>query len=143
MKSTSAVAVLILSTSLFFSALSQAGQGRHHSEHFLLSTKAANKLNLSEDQQSKIAKIVAEKKRAMKALKAVRGEHQGDFKALVESDYFDEQQARTLISKTSGVKNDALLAKLKSKQQIWQVLTPEQREKLAKIKNRKMQRHSK
>ncbi|NOU51610.1 Spy/CpxP family protein refolding chaperone [Pseudoalteromonas sp. JBTF-M23] len=138
-----AISVLIISGSLLFSALGEAGQGRHHDEHFLLSDKAASTLNLSKEQQQKIASIIERKKVAMKDLKAMRHNHKGEFKALVENDYFDEQQARVLIAKTSDAKQQALLAKLKSKQQIWQVLTPEQRAKLEKIKHRKAHRHTK
>ncbi|MBD1581741.1 Spy/CpxP family protein refolding chaperone [Pseudoalteromonas sp. S16_S37] len=138
-----AISVLIIGGSLLFSALSEAGQGRHHDEHFLLSDKAASTLNLSKEQQQKIADILEQKKAAMKGLKVMRHNHKDEFKELIEKDFFDEQQARSLIAKTSEAKNEALIAKLKSKQQLWQVLTPEQREKLEKIKHRKAHRHAK
>ncbi|CAM4222971.1 Spy/CpxP family protein refolding chaperone [Pseudoalteromonas byunsanensis] len=142
MKVISTLSVLALTGTLLFASLAQAGHG-HHDKHFLLTEKAVAKLNLSQDQQDKIAQILEQKKSAMKALKMSRAEYKDEFKALMESEYFDEQQAKTLIAKTSEAKNEALLAKLKSKHQIKQVLNQEQREKLAKIEHRKMKRHDK
>ena len=143
MKTTSKIAILVVGGSLLFSALSNAGHAKHRAEHFLLSNKAVKVLNLSQAQQDQIKNIVTQKRAAIKVLKMSKAEHKDEFKALVESDYFDEQEARLLIAKTSEAKNSALLAKLKSKQQIWQVLNVEQREKLAKIKSRKAKKHLK
>ncbi|BBN82714.1 hypothetical protein PA25_26990 [Pseudoalteromonas sp. A25] len=140
MKVKSAISILMISGGLLFSAVGHAG---HHAEHFLLSEKAAKKLNLTQAQQDKIATIVEQKKASMKALKMTRHNNKDAFKALIENDYFDEQQARALIAKSSDAKNDLLLAKLRSKQQIWQVLTAEQRAKMEKLKQRKAHRHTK
>ncbi|WP_105169213.1 Spy/CpxP family protein refolding chaperone [Pseudoalteromonas sp. T1lg23B] len=142
MKVTSTLSVLALTGTLLFTSLAQAGHG-HHDKHFLLTEKAAAKLNLTQAQQDKIAQILEQKKTAMKALKTSRVEHKDEFKALMENDYFDEQQAKALIAKRSEAKNEALLAKLKSKHQIRQVLNQEQRDKLAKMKHREMERHHK
>ncbi|MCF6435317.1 MULTISPECIES: Spy/CpxP family protein refolding chaperone [Pseudoalteromonas] len=140
MKVTSTLSTLALTGTLLFASLAQAGQG-HHDKHFLLTEKAVKKLSLSQDQQDKIAQILEQKKSAMKALKASRAEYKDDFKALMENDYFDEQQAKALIAKSSEAKGEALLAKLKSKHQIRQVLNQEQRDKLQKIAHHKMKKH--
>ena len=132
---------IILCSGMLFTSLTHAGNSHHSGKHFLLTGHAAAKLSLTDEQQTKIAEILSEKRSQMKAAKAMRSDNKHAFKNIVESDTFDEQQAKETITQMQTVKAQMLLAKLKSKQQIWHLLDEQQREKLAHIQNKRM-RHN-
>ena len=132
---------IILCSGMLFTSLTHAGNSHHSGKHFLLTGHAAAKLSLTDEQQTKIAEILSEKRSQMKAAKAMRSDNKHAFKNIVESDTFDEQQAKETITQMQTVKAQMLLAKLKSKQQIWHLLDEQQREKLAHIQNKRMRRN--
>ena len=132
---------IILCSGMLFTSLAHAGNSHHSGKHFLLTGHAAAKLSLTDEQQTKIAEILSEKRSQMKSAKAMRSDNKQAFKNIVESDTFDEQQAKETITQMQTVKAQMLLAKLKSKQQIWHLLDEQQREKLAHIQNKRMRRN--
>lgn len=132
--------VLLLCSGAMFTNAANAGYA-HHGKHFLLTERAANKLSLTEAQQEQIAAILDEKRTAIKAAKKAGTNKKDAFKHIIESESFDEDQARDTIAQIQAVKAQVWLAKLKSKQQIWLVLDTEQREKFASIKRKKMKKH--
>ncbi|KAF7772038.1 hypothetical protein PCIT_a2026 [Pseudoalteromonas citrea] len=135
------LASVVLCSGMVFASLAHTGSSHHNGKHFLLTGHAAAKLSLTDEQQTKIAEILSDKRAQMKAAKAMGSGNKKAFKNIVESDNFDEQQAKDTIAKMQTVKAQVLLAKLKSKQQIWQLLDEQQREKLARIQNKKMRRN--
>ncbi|MBQ4843927.1 hypothetical protein J8L98_15865 [Pseudoalteromonas sp. MMG013] len=132
---------IVLCSGVLFASLTYAGSAHHSGKHFLLTKHAAMKLALTDEQQNRISEILTEKRSLVKQAKAARADNKGAFKAIVEADNFDEQQAKETIAKMQTVKAQVLLAKLKSKQQIWQLLDAQQREKLSNIQRKKMKRH--
>jgi protein CpxP len=132
---------IVVCSGLLFSSLSHAGSSHHHGKHFLLTDRAAAKLSLTDEQQKEIARILTEKRTQIKAAKAMGSNNKDAFKDIVETDSFDEQRAKEVIAQMQEVKAQMLLAKLKSKQQIWLLLDEQQREKLTHIKKKRM-RHN-
>lgn len=137
MKVKSIVSTLIISGCLLLSVAANADHKQ--GKHFLLSDRAAAKLSLTDEQRSQISNIVLTHREKIGELKL--GDKQRDeLKALVQSAQFDEVQATLLIEKMQSKKADIMLEKLKLRHQVWQVLTAEQRDKLASLKGKMKRR---
>ena len=126
--------------------MSLTANAKGHSEHrenFLLSKRAVSELDLTVDQQAQIKSIITELKADKKDRKLERKENREAFRALVEAESFDEDKAIALMSDIKAERSEKVLAHLKSRHQIWQLLTVEQREKLTEIreKRKNKQRH--
>ena len=70
-------------------------------------------------------------------MKSERKANREAFRALVEAENFDEEQAKALMADIKAERSDKMLAHLKSRHQIWQLLTVEQREKLAELREKR------
>ena len=136
------------------SALAKGGmyekQG-NPSARFLLSDRAAEKLNLTDEQQAKLSAIFETQKEQMKALKGSnkearktqRAEHKAKMDVLLLAPAFDENAAKELLNERNKKHEQFGLIKLKTQHQVMQVLNGEQQEKLAKIQQRLNKKHSK
>ena len=137
------------------SALAKGGmhdrQG-HSSARFLLSERGAEKLDLTQDQQTKLKAIFEAQKTQMKALrgddkearKAMREAHKAKMDALLSAATFDENAAKELLAQRHEKGEEMGLIKLKTQHQVWQVLNAEQQEKFAKMQKRMgKKKHSK
>lgn len=129
----SIVSRLIISGCILLSVAANADHKQ--GKHFLLSDRAAAKLALTDEQRNQISSIVSTYREKVDALKP--GDKKRDeLKALVQSTQFDEVQATLLIEQMQSKKANVMLEKLKIRHQVWQVLTPEQRDKLAALKGK-------
>ena len=94
------ITTLIVSFSmLLFSQHTFAGQ----KEHFLLTQKAAKKLDLTLDQQDKIAAIIKDKRSAMGAIKKDKKVYKMELNELMQKEYFDDQQVKKAIANIQSV----------------------------------------
>lgn len=116
-------------------------KGNHSQGHYLLSERAADKLALSNEQQTQLKDIFTAQKAHMHALrgtnkevrKAMRVAHKEKREVLLSAPTFDENAAKELLA-ARQVKGEQMgLIKLKTQHQVWQVLNAEQREKLEKM----------
>ena len=121
-------AVILTGSILTTLAVNAKGQG--HGD-FLLSKRAVAVLDLTVDQQTQIKSIIDELRVDKKAFKSERKANREAFRALVEAENFDEEQAKALMADIKAERSEKMLALLKSRHQIWLLLTVEQREKLA------------
>ena len=142
MKSTLLFRTSIFAGCILFSLVTHA---KGHSElrgDFLLSKRAVSALDLTSDQQIQIKRILDNIKENKMYLKSKRKENRKTFRALIESENFDETKANTLISQIKDVRGDKMLENVKSRHQIWQLLTVDQREKLQQVRTKwKGKRH--
>jgi protein CpxP len=146
MKLSTLLSAIILTGSILVS-LSASANAKEHSEHrgeFLLSKRAVAALDLTVDQQAQIKSIIEGLKADKKERKLERKENREAFRALVEAENFDEDKAKALMSDIKTERSEKMLAHLKSRHQIWQLLTVEQREKLTEMREKrkdKQRRH--
>lgn len=123
----------------------------HSSARFLLSERGAEKLDLTQDQQTKLKAIFEAQKTQMKALrgddkearKAMREAHKAKMDALLSAATFDENAAKELLNARQSKGEEFGLIKLKTQHQVMQVLNAEQQEKFAKIQKRKSKKQRK
>ncbi|WP_105200184.1 MULTISPECIES: Spy/CpxP family protein refolding chaperone [unclassified Pseudoalteromonas] len=126
------------------SSVAMAGQGGHHKqgERGMLSEHMIEQLQLSEQQQTQIKAIMD----ANKQLKPQRGSRHEGYKALQAltntSESFDEQAAREIIQAQQSKQMERKIAHLKSKHQVWNLLTEEQQQKFAQMKEKRKKRHA-
>ncbi len=123
----------------------------HSSARFLLSERGAEKLDLTQDQQTKLKAIFEAQKTQMKALrgddkearKAMREAHKAKMDVLLSAATFDENAAKELLSERQSKGEEFALIKLKTQYQVMQLLNAEQKEKFAKIQKRKSKKQRK
>ena len=123
----------------------------HSSARFLLSERGAEKLNLTDEQQTKLEAIFEAQKTQMKALrgddkearKAMREAHKAKMDALLSAATFDENAAKELLNARHDKGEQFGLIKLKTQHQVLQVLNAEQKEKFAKMQKRMGKKHRK
>jgi len=123
----------------------------HSQARFLLSERGANKLDLTDEQQTKLKAIFEAQKTQMKALrggdkealKEMRETHKAKMDALLSAATFDENAAKELLNARQSKGEEFGLIKLKTQHQVMQVLNAEQQEKFAKMKKRMGKKHRK
>lgn len=120
-------------------------KGEHAQVRFLLSERAADKLSLTNEQQTQLKEIYTAQKAQIHALKqankearkAMRAAHKEKRDVLFSASTFDENAAKELLANRQVKSEQIGLIKLKTQHQIWQVLNTEQREKLEKMQQRR------
>jgi periplasmic protein CpxP/Spy len=109
------------------------GSGDHRGESF-------RKLNLSEAQRDKIFELRHAAEPAMRAkakeLRTVRG----DLSGIATADRFDESRATALVNQSARAEAELTLMRLRLKNQIHNVLTPEQRQLAAQTRKQRFER---
>ncbi|WP_105253764.1 Spy/CpxP family protein refolding chaperone [Pseudoalteromonas sp. T1lg75] len=141
MKLNKLLTVAVISITLASTA-ALAGQGGHHKhgERGMLSERMIAHLQLSEQQQTQIKAIME----ANKQLKPQRGSRHESYQALQAltntSESFDEQAAREIIQTQQSKQMERKIAHLKTKHQVWNILTEEQQQKFAQMKAKHKER---
>ena len=123
----------------------------HSQARFLLSERGVEKLNLTDEQQTKLEAIFEAQKTQMKALrgddkearKAQRKAQKEKMDALLSAPTFDENAAKELLAARHEKGTEFGLIKLKTQHQVMQVLNAEQQEKFAKMQKRMGKKHRK
>lgn len=91
-------------------------------------------LDLSEAQQQQIQEVTEQEHTAMEGNRQKMHEVREQMHALLESDSFNEAAIRSLAESHAKLKTEALVARARVKNQIFQLLTPEQQELAEKLK---------
>lgn len=120
-------------------------KGEHAQVRFLLSDRAADKLSLTNEQQTQLKEIYTAQKTQIKVLrsqnkdarKAQRQAYKAQMDTLLSAPNFDENAAKELLTARQDKKQQLGLIKLKTQHQVMQLLNAEQKEKLAKIQQRR------
>lgn len=91
-------------------------------------------LGLSPEQQEKMRAISAAHQEVMQKNLRLMSDNQQAERALVEAPVFDENKAQHLVDSDAKIMRESNLATLQFRHQIYQILTPEQREKFNKMR---------
>lgn len=105
---------------------------RHHHRHGDMAM--LKKLDLTDAQQAQVKQIMQKQKANMKDAMGERRAQREEIRLLVEQDTFDSAKAERLISQQQDKERAAKLEMLKTRHEIYKVLTPEQREKAKVIR---------
>lgn len=107
----------------------QQGSGKHRPDAYRAGRGGWQQLDLSEEQKLQLQALRREH-RLQVGDRAGQREQQQQLQQLVQADTFDATAARLLLEQSQQQQLDRQLAKLEFRHQLWQLLTPEQREQL-------------
>jgi len=97
-------------------------------------------LDLTDAQQQQMKAIMEKEKPAFHAAMQQMSQFRTQMKALEEASTFDEGKVRTLAAQQSQAMTDMMVEKARVKSEMLQVLTPDQRAKLAQFEAKREQR---
>jgi protein CpxP len=103
----------------------------------------ADALDLTDAQQAQIKDIWAKEKPALQPLFQQMAQGHQQLRQLEESGTFDEAKVRALASQHAQVMTEMIVQKARIKSEMFQVLTPEQKAKAAKLMDRHERRFMK
>lgn len=92
-------------------------------------------LNLSQDQQDKVFAIFYPQMPKMRDLRKQEMQLKDELRTISQSDRFDENKARQIADKLAALEKEQALNRAKIEQQVFSVLTPEQRKTLQERKH--------
>jgi protein CpxP len=121
--------ILTLGAAVLFTACAFA-QGMHHHGGFQHMLK---QLDLTSDQQAQVKAVWAKEKPVMQPLMQQMRQNHTAMKALEESGPFDEAKVTALATQNSQAMIQLQVEHSRVKSEIMQILTPEQKTKLAEI----------
>lgn len=104
---------------------------------FLQSEKAAKRLALTPNQQAQIAAIATLSNADLSPFKEALKSKKGELKAIVHAAQFDEAAFRSLMQGNQTEMLEMAVIRARYTNQVWSVLTPEQQEKLDKMRKHK------
>ncbi len=112
-------------------------------KHGGMPIKMYKHLDLTKQQDQQIKEIL-EKARPNKAEhRANRQAHMQAMQQLIQSENLDENALNQLAEQTAEQVKQRFIKRVKTQHQIWQILTPEQRQKVIKRQNRHMEKRGK
>lgn len=130
--------LLTLLTTLSFSTLAkdhkQGARGDEMQRHM---RQVMSKLDLSNEQQEQIKAIQVSRKEQMKSLKVDFSEHRQRIAELIKAPEFDEVAFTNIQAKMADNKMQLSLITAKSMHQMYQVLTPEQRQEFEQYRQKR------
>lgn len=102
-----------------------------------------SKLDLTDEQKQQVKDIQSAKKQQLQTLKAEQGDrhaNRDELNALIHAEEFDESAFMLLQQKKAEQQAQVSLISAKSKHQMLQLLTVEQKQKLAELKQQQMEK---
>lgn len=103
----------------------------------------ADYLDLTDAQRAQAKDIMAKEKSTIKPLLEQLGQAHKQLRTLEEGPAFDEAKVRTLASQNSQLVTELIVQKARIKNELFQILTQEQKDKVAKFEARHEARFSK
>ena len=118
-------------------AFAAPGGGRgpgsgHEGGRFL--QRMAVVLNLSADQQNRIEAILASERQTTQPLQQALRDSREKLRAATAAGGFDEAAVRTLAASQAQTRTELIVARARTQNQIYNVLTPEQRARAEKLR---------
>lgn len=96
--------------------------------------RMAEKLNLSDEQKAQIKQITEAEKTKVEPIFAALKENHQKLEALTADGSFDEAKVQALATEQGNLSAQLIVEKERTKSQIFQILTPEQREQAKQFK---------
>lgn len=133
-------AVLVLAVAGLAQGMHRGPMGQEfpfggHMLHFF-----SDYLDLTSAQQEQVKSIMEKEKPAIRSAMQQMGQFHSQMRALEESSTFDEAKVRTLAAQQSQAMTEMIVQKARIKNEILQVLTADQRTKLAQFEAKREQR---
>jgi Spy/CpxP family protein refolding chaperone len=100
-------------------------------------------LDLTDAQQAQVKDIMAKEKPIIRPLMQQLSQSHQQLRQLEESATFDEGKVRALAAQNTQLMTDLIVQKARIKNELFQVLTPEQKAKMAKLEDRHARRFQK
>ncbi len=104
------------------------------SQHKKFESKHGHKLDLSQEQKDQLFKFRNEQAQAVYDQKKIARQARKDLRALSESGNFDLKQAQKIAETLGQAKAQLALLHAQSKAKFFEILTPEQKQKVADAK---------
>ncbi|MBS9780285.1 MAG: Spy/CpxP family protein refolding chaperone [Moraxellaceae bacterium] len=118
----------------FEKRMQKRGFGKHDGG---MHTRMYKKLGLSTQQQAQIKNILEQAKPNKAEIQADRKAHMQATRQLVQSTNLNEYQLNKLAEQTASKAKQRFIKRIRTQNQIWQILTPEQRQKVIKRQAKK------
>jgi Spy/CpxP family protein refolding chaperone len=112
-------------------AMHEFGFGGGHMMRFM-----ADYLDLTDAQRAQAKEIMAKEKSTVGPMMKQLGQSHQQLRQLEESATFDEGKVRALASQNTQLMTDLIVEKARVKNQLFQILTPEQKAKMVKFEDR-------
>jgi Spy/CpxP family protein refolding chaperone len=97
--------------------------------------RMAEKLNLNDEQKAQIKQITDAEKTKVEPIFAALKENHQKLEALTADGSFDEAKVQALATEQGNISAQLIVEKERTKSQIFQILTPEQREQAKQFKD--------
>lgn len=137
--------VLVLAFAL--TKLSVAGDGPHCRFHGKHAHKGQmhllKKLDLSDAQSADIKKVFESEKATMQSKREEKRALRKALRQVVHQQTLDQNKVNQIAEKMGALTKDMTLNRAKTKHQVYQVLTPEQQQKLTKLLDKKHEKSCK
>jgi Spy/CpxP family protein refolding chaperone len=114
------------------------GKGKHRQ---VLSMRRFARLDLTEQQKTQIADLLAIQKQQMQDLAYTRKEHKQAQRALIHSTEFDQQAWLASHQQMQAVHLDTAVSFAHTRHQIWNLLTAQQQQKMIRMQNKRIKQH--
>jgi Spy/CpxP family protein refolding chaperone len=112
-------------------AMHEFGFGGGHMMRFM-----ADYLDLTDAQRAQAKEIMTKEKSTLGPMMKQLGQSHQQLRQLEESANFDEAKVRALASQNTQLMTDLIVEKARVKNQLFQILTPEQQAKMVKFEDR-------
>ncbi|WP_068544394.1 Spy/CpxP family protein refolding chaperone [Thalassotalea crassostreae] len=126
-----------------FSSVAKDQKGKHRGKMDNPVRMMFSKLDLSEEQKQQVKDIMKAQKEQMKALNDGQDQSKEQMKAIIHADTFDELAFKALQSRQAVKMQKLGLIKAKSMHEMYQVLTAEQKQKMAEMADARKQKMQK
>lgn len=112
------------------------GRGGHHRGGGMM----LRGIDLTDDQKNQVKQIMEASRAKVQPLRESLRANRQKLRELTENGKFDEGQVQALAAEQGRISAQLLVEKERSKAQIFQILTPEQREKAAQMRQQMKER---
>lgn len=115
-----------------------AGRKMGHERHF---TRMAEVLKLTDTQKEQVQSILKAEEKLVEPLREKLAENRKQLRQAAAAEAFEEGAVRTLAATQANLQTELILSRIKVRNQIHALLTPEQRELAGKLRPLLHERH--
>ncbi len=115
--------------------------GKHGGMHMQM--RIYKKIGLTKQQKQQIKAILEKEKPNRAEMRKERKAHRQAQQKLIQSATLNEYELNKLAEQTAQHVKQRFIKRIRLQNRIWQILTPEQRQKVIKRQNKRMQKHGK
>jgi len=137
---TGILVIILVATVAFGQTVVRAAQGKHGGGMGPMLGFYADALDLTDAQRAQMKDIMAKEKPTIQPLMQQLAQGHQQMRQLESADTFDEGKVRALATQQSQTMTELMVQKARIKSELVQLLTPDQKAKLAKMEARRQER---